>query len=46
MEVILADTDQGRGVLGVVDGSSPKGVEQDQDIQSRKALLRKFGYKF
>ena len=46
VEVILAETDQGRGVLGVVDGSSPKGVEQDQDIQSRKALLRKFGYKF
>ena len=46
VEVILAKTDQGRGVLGVVDGSSPKGVEQDQDIQSRKALLRKFGYKF
>ncbi len=45
VEVILAETEQGRGVLGVVDGSPPKGIEQETDIQKRKALLRQFGYK-
>jgi adenosine/AMP kinase len=45
VEVILAETEQGRGILGVVDGSSPKGMEQESDIQNRKALLRQFGYK-
>ena len=45
VEVILAQTAQGRGILGVIDGSSPKGVEQEADIQTRKALLRQFGYK-
>ena len=45
VEVIVAQTDQGRGILGVVDGSSPKGIEQESDIQNRKALLRQFGYK-
>jgi adenosine/AMP kinase len=45
IEVIVGETEQGRGVLGVVDGLSPKGVENDEDISERKALLRKFGYK-
>ena len=45
VEVILAQTAQGRGILGVIDGSSPKGVEQEADIQTRKVLLRQFGYK-
>lgn len=45
LEVIIAQTDQGRALLGVVDGFSPKGVEQDSDIQWRKDLLRKIGYK-
>jgi adenosine/AMP kinase len=45
VEVILAETSQGRGILGVVDGSSPKGVEGDADVQWRKGLLRKIGYK-
>lgn len=45
VEVILAETEQGRGVLGVVDGEKSKGVESDQDVQDRKELLRKFGYK-
>lgn len=45
VEVILAQTEQGRGVLGVVDGLSSKGIETDKDIQERKALLRKIGYK-
>ncbi|MEN6451930.1 MAG: adenosine-specific kinase [Thermoguttaceae bacterium] len=44
-EVILAETEQGRGVLGVVDGSQPKGIEDDAEIQWRKDLLRKIGYK-
>jgi hypothetical protein len=45
VEVILAETEQGCGVLGVVDGFSPKGVESEKEINERKALLRKFGYK-
>lgn len=44
-EVILAETEQGRGILGVVDGFAPKGVESDTEIQWRKGLLRQFGYK-
>ncbi len=44
-EVIVAETDQGRGVLGVVDGSRPVGVEGEEDIQWRKNLLRQIGYK-
>jgi uncharacterized protein len=44
-EVILAETAQGRAILGVVDGVKSKGVEGEQDIVERKALLRKFGYK-
>jgi adenosine/AMP kinase len=45
VEVVVAETDQGRGILGVIDGSSPKGIESDQDVADRKALLRKIGYK-
>jgi len=45
VEVILAQTDQGRGVLGVVDGASPKGIEKEDGVKWRKELLRKFGYK-
>jgi hypothetical protein len=45
VEVILAETDQGRGVLGVVDGIKSKGVESEKDVRERKELLRKFGYK-
>ena len=44
-QVILAQTDQGRGILGVVDGFSPKGVEEEDGRLWRKDLLRKFGYK-
>jgi len=44
-EVIVAETDQGRGILGVVDGSSPKGVEGEDDIAWRKGFLRQIGYK-
>jgi adenosine/AMP kinase len=45
VEVIVARTDGGRGILGVVDGGAPLGVETDADVQERKALLRRFGYK-
>jgi adenosine/AMP kinase len=45
VEVIIAQTDQGRGILGVIDGTSPKGVEDKEGVQWRKKLLRDFGYK-
>ena len=45
-DVLVAQTDLGRGILGVVDGSMPKGVEKNEDIAWRKDLLRKIGYKF
>jgi hypothetical protein len=45
VEVVLAQSEQGRGVLGVIDGASPKGVEGDKDVAWRKEILRKFGYK-
>jgi adenosine/AMP kinase len=44
-EVVLAETEQGRGILGVVDGFSPKGVEDEGENQWRKDFLRKTGYK-
>jgi uncharacterized protein len=45
VEVVVAETEQGRGILGVIDGSSPKGVETESHVQARVALLQKFGYK-
>ena len=45
VEVVLAETATGRGILGVVDGSRPKGVETENDVAARKALLRELGYK-
>lgn len=45
LEVIVVETEQGRGILGVVDGSSPKGVETREHVQARVELLQKFGYK-
>jgi len=45
VEVIVAETAQGRGVLGVVDGASPKGVEDEAGARWRHDLLRKIGYK-
>jgi adenosine/AMP kinase len=44
-EVVLAETETGRGILGVVDGFTPKGVEGDADIAWRKSFLRQIGYK-
>lgn len=45
VEVVVAETDQGRGIMGVVDGESPKGVEDDKGKAWRHDILRKFGYK-
>jgi uncharacterized protein len=45
LEVIVAETEQGRGVLGVIDGSSPRGVEAAADAEWRHGFLRKIGYK-
>ena len=45
VEVLVAQTEQGRGVIGVIDGSSPLGVEDDDGVTWRKGLLRAIGYK-
>lgn len=45
VEVVIAQTDLGRGLLGVIDGNSPKGIETDKDVQERKEFLRMIGYK-
>lgn len=45
VQVIVAASEQGRGILGVIDGSSPKGVEGPSDVEWRRDLLRKIGYK-
>lgn len=45
VQVIVAKSEQGRGIMGVIDGSSPKGVEGPQDVEARHAFLRKIGYK-
>ena len=44
-QVILAETDQGRGIMGVVDGFASKGIETERDVSERKEFLRKIGYK-
>jgi len=45
IQVVIAETGQGRGILGVIDGSKPKDIETPKDVEDRKSLLRKFGYK-
>lgn len=45
VEVILAQTAQGCGILGVIDGFSPKGIEGNEDVKARQELLRRIGYK-
>lgn len=45
IQVVVAETGQGRGILGVIDGSKPKEVESPKDVEDRKSLLRKIGYK-
>jgi len=44
-EVVVAETEQGRGIVGVIDGARPKGVETEEDIAWRKGFLRQIGYK-
>ncbi len=45
LEVLIAETDLGRGIIGVVDGCKTKGIENEQDMAERRAFLRKIGYK-
>jgi len=45
VEVVIAETEQGRGILGVIDGLKTKGIETEADIKFRKDFLRKIGYK-
>lgn len=45
VQVIIAETEQGRGILGIVDGVKTKGVETDEDVKKRKDFLRMIGYK-
>ncbi|MBN1411986.1 MAG: adenosine-specific kinase [Spirochaetales bacterium] len=46
LKVVVAASEQGNGIVGVIDGFAPKGVETDEDKANRKAFLRKIGYKF
>ena len=46
VEVVIAETEMGRGILGVVDGEKSKGIETEKDKLERKTFLRKIGYKF
>ncbi|MEM3797186.1 MAG: adenosine-specific kinase [Candidatus Bathyarchaeia archaeon] len=45
LQVVIAETEQGRGIVGVIDGSRSKGIEKEEDIKARKEFLRKIGYK-
>jgi len=45
LEILIAETSQGRGIMGVIDGFKSKGIETDEDITERQAFLRKIGYK-
>ncbi len=45
LQVIIVETEQGRGILGVVDGEAPKGIENEEKIKERKKFLRNLGYK-
>lgn len=45
LQVIVAETEQGRGILGVIDGFKTKGIETEEDVKKRKEFLRKIGYK-
>lgn len=45
VEAIIAETEQGRGILGVIDGESPRGIEKSKDVEERKSFLRTIGYK-
>ena len=45
VQVLIASTELGRGIVGVIDGGTPLGIESDADVDARRALLRKLGYK-
>ena len=45
LQVVVAETEQGRGIMGVIDGSSPKGRESASQVEERRKMLRRFGYK-
>ena len=45
LQVVIAETGQGRGIMGVIDGSKPKEIETTKDVEDRKNFLRKTGYK-
>jgi len=45
LQVVIAETEQGRGILGVIDGTKSKGIETENDVTARKDFLRKIGYK-
>lgn len=45
VQVLLVETEQGRGILGIIDGFTPKGVESQKDVEERKSFLRKIRYK-
>jgi len=45
LQVVVAETSQGRGILGVIDGEKPKGIEDEEKVKERKEFLRKIGYK-
>ncbi|HNU36164.1 MAG TPA: adenosine-specific kinase, partial [Methanomassiliicoccales archaeon] len=45
LELVVAESALGRGIIGVIDGQMPVGVEQDEDVQKRRGFLRKIGYK-
>ena len=45
VQIVIAQSDQGRGILGVIDGSSPLGIETAEDLEARRSFLRKIGYK-
>jgi adenosine/AMP kinase len=45
VQVVVAESEQGRGVMGVIDGSPPKGIETVEDAENRRAFLRTIGYK-
>lgn len=45
VEVLIAETEQGRGIIGVIDGFKPKGVEGEKDVSARREFLRRIGYK-
>lgn len=46
ISVIVAENDTGRGILGVIDGQTPAGIENEEDVRKRREFLRKIGYKF